>query len=105
MLHPQTGIDAGSWYLSRALKRWKHTDNPLPFALAEYNAGRTHARRWVDPAQPISSAAFRSRIDFPTTRAYISAIERKYWEYQNNYFHPPWLIWLDRWKNSSRSRE
>ncbi|VVM07665.1 partial soluble lytic murein transglycosylase, partial [Methylacidimicrobium cyclopophantes] len=71
---PEIGILAGSWYLARALRHWQNTDNPYVFALAEYNAGRRNAVRWVDPANPRSGRAFLSRIDFPKTREYVCQI-------------------------------
>jgi soluble lytic murein transglycosylase len=95
LFSPRTNIQAGAWYLSRALKRWQDTDNPVPFALAEYNAGRSNALRWVDPADPRSSAAFIARIDYPTTKRYVETIQQKYHEYQQDYIRPPWWSW---WK-------
>jgi soluble lytic murein transglycosylase len=93
---PAINIQAGTWYLSRALKRWAHTDNPVPFALAEYNAGRSNALRWVDPQNPKSPALFLERMDFPTTKAYIAAIEQKYYEYKAEYYRPPWMGWWEK---------
>lgn len=93
LFDPETNIDAGAWYLSRAIKRWPQADDPVPFALAEYNAGRTNALRWVDAAAPNSSAAFLKQIDYPSTRRYVETILQKYHEYQNNYFRPPWHSW------------
>ncbi len=75
---PRIGILAGSWYLARAIRHWKETDNPYVFALAEYNAGRRNAMRWVDPARPKSSRAFLARIDFPKTREYVREILGRY---------------------------
>lgn len=43
----KTNLEAGSWYLSRALERWKDRDDPVPFALAEYNAGRSRVEKWA----------------------------------------------------------
>ena len=40
---PRTNILAGTYYIKTRLDRYPHTDDPLPFALADYNAGR--ARR------------------------------------------------------------
>jgi soluble lytic murein transglycosylase len=94
---PGTNIRAGSFYLARALKRWSHTDDPIPFALAEYNAGRTHARRWVDPDRPQSAAAFKARIDFPTTREYIAVVEDKLREYRKKDYKPRWRVLWDEW--------
>ena len=79
---PQIGILAGSWYLARALRHWKETDDPPAFALAEYNAGRRNALRWVDPAHPKRSRDFVARIDFPKTREYVCEILGRYALYQ-----------------------
>jgi soluble lytic murein transglycosylase len=95
---PETNIRAGTWYLSRALRRWSETDNPLCFGLAEYNAGRSNALRWVDPDQPQSSEAFMKRIDFPTTTSYVLAISKKYQQYQRGYIQPPWITMWNDWK-------
>lgn len=71
LLDPRTNILAGSWYLARAISRWPDADRAEVFGLAEYNAGRTHARRWArDLPQPVA-AAFIEQIDFPTTKQYI----------------------------------
>lgn len=83
LFDPKTNIRAGTWYLARAIRRWSpQVDNPIPFALAEYNAGRSNALRWNDPLIPWSHAAFRLRIDFPTTRKYIETIEARYADYK-----------------------
>src|SRR5207248_198710 len=42
---PETNIMAGSWYLSKLMKRYRAADNPLPYGLADYNAGRSHVLR------------------------------------------------------------
>ena len=47
LFDPKVNIEAGTWYLGRALKRWSSKDDPVPFALAEYNAGLTRVQRWV----------------------------------------------------------
>ncbi len=72
---PETNIRAGTWYLKRALGHWSQTDDPVTFALAEYNAGRKNALKWVDPVAPQSHTAFLERITFPSTRAYVDKIE------------------------------
>lgn len=70
----ETNIRVGTWYLNRAIKKWSQTDDPVTFALAEYNAGRTNALKWVDPQAPTSHTAFLERITFPTTRSYVETI-------------------------------
>jgi len=93
---PATNIEIGSWYLARTLHHWDETDKPAAFALAEYNAGRSNALRWVDADNAASSAAFEQHISFPATRRYVDTILQKYGEYQRGYFRPPWLSWWDR---------
>jgi soluble lytic murein transglycosylase len=98
LFDPQTNIQIGTWYLSRSIRRWSETDNPLIFGLAEYNAGRSNALRWVDPESPLSSAAFLKRIDYPTTLRYVEVVLKKHQQYQNGYIQPPWItLWID-WK-------
>ena len=71
---PDANIRAGAWYLGKLLKRYPQTDDPVPFALADYNAGRTHVLRWMRGAAKTNSIAFLSQMDFPGTRAYIQAV-------------------------------
>ena len=47
LFDPAQNTQAGTWYLRRLLRRYPHTDNPLLYALADYNAGRTHVLRWI----------------------------------------------------------
>src|SRR5437764_3445338 len=49
LFEPKTNLEAGSWYLRRAIEHWQNESDPLPFALAEYNAGASRAQRWVGP--------------------------------------------------------
>jgi soluble lytic murein transglycosylase len=71
-----TNLNAGAWYLARAIRRWSDRGDPLPFALAEYNAGPENARRWaLDAATP---EAFWKGITYPTTRRYVHDILRRY---------------------------
>lgn len=98
LFDPETNIRIGTWYLARAMRRWEETDEPLVFALAEYNAGRTHALRWVDPERPRDSQSFLERIDFPTTKRYVSMIQKKYYQYQEGYIQPPWVTYAQDWK-------
>jgi soluble lytic murein transglycosylase len=79
---PETNIRVGTWYLDRAIKHWAQTDDPVTFALAEYNAGRKNALKWVDPIAPLSHTAFLNRITFPSTRKYVEVIEDKRDQYR-----------------------
>lgn len=87
LLQPRINILAGSWYLARAARRWPDADNPYVFGLAEYNAGRVHARRWARDLPSHDANAFIEQIDFPTTRQYIIDVLERY-EYYRNHSEP-----------------
>jgi soluble lytic murein transglycosylase len=81
LFDPKVNIEAGTWYLNRALTHWSAKDNPVPFALAEYNAGRTRVRRWVQDSGMGDTAGagdLQAAMDFPTTKSYITAIVARY---------------------------
>jgi soluble lytic murein transglycosylase len=90
LFDPLTNLRAGTWYLSRALRHWSATEDAVPFALAEYNAGRSNALKWVDPADPQNPNAFLQRISFPTTRKYVEDILAKRAEYRVVLAHDRW---------------
>lgn len=81
-LDPVTNTLAGSYYLAKLLRRYPHADDPLPFALADYNAGRGNVLRWMKGPAATNSTAFREAITFPGTREYINAILRRYRDLQ-----------------------
>lgn len=90
LYQPETNIRVGIWYLNRSIHRWNLTDAPVTFALAEYNAGRSNAMRWVDPAAPHDPNAFLNRITFPTTRKYVEVILAKRDEYREKLADNRW---------------
>ncbi len=76
LFDPNTNVQAGSWYLRRALDHWQNEPEPLAFALAEYNAGASRAQRWG--AEGITANQFINNIDFPVTRSYVQSILKRY---------------------------
>jgi soluble lytic murein transglycosylase len=80
LFDPKTNLEVGAWYLHRAIGHWQQTHDPMPFALAEYNAGASRAQRWAggDGARSISATAFQRNIDFPGTRKYVESILARY---------------------------
>jgi len=83
LFDPKTNLEAGTWYLQRAVEHWKHQPDPLPFALAEYNAGASRARRWSgNGVADASVRTFLKNIDFPGTRKYVESIMDRYKFYQ-----------------------
>ena len=87
LFDPKTNIEAGTWLLARALHRYVGKDDPLPFALAEYNAGRSKVVRWTgergdghDSGQPtpgVTSQELEAKIDIADTRAYIRTVQNR----------------------------
>ena len=84
LFDPQKNLEAGAWYLHRAMLHWQLERDPTPFALAEYNAGASRAQRWAggEGARPVSASAFLRNIDFPGTRKYVESIIDRYHFYQ-----------------------
>jgi len=76
-LDARTNTLAGTWYLKKLLKRYQQTDNPVPYALADYNAGRGNVLKWISGAGATNSAAFVEQIGFPGTREYVQSIMRQ----------------------------
>lgn len=85
LLDPQKNTLAGTWYLRKLLRRYPNTDNPIPYALADYNAGRTHVLRWNKGEASTNSAAFMAAMDFPTTRQYIIDITARFEHYKGEF--------------------
>lgn len=77
LMDPKTNIEVGTWYLGRALRHWSAQEDPLPFALGEYNAGRSRVKRWSGGAQ-ITAAELAKAMDIPSTRAYVAAVRKRY---------------------------
>ncbi len=77
LLDPKTNIEVGTWYLGRALRHWSGQEDPLPFALGEYNAGRSRVKRWSG-GERISADELDAAMDIPGTRAYIAAVRARY---------------------------
>jgi len=79
---PGTNTLAGTWYLRKLLRRYAQTDNPLPYALADYNAGRGNVLKWNQGVAATNSATFLEHIGFPGTRNYVRSVLRRYAHYQ-----------------------
>jgi peptidoglycan lytic transglycosylase len=73
-LDPGTNTLAGTFYLGKLLKRYAKADNPVPYALADYNAGRSNVLRWNGGAAATNSAVFIEQIGFPGTRNYVQSV-------------------------------
>lgn len=82
---PQKNILCGSFYLAKVMKRYRQTDNPIPYALADYNAGRTHVLRWTKGAAKTNSAVFLNQMDFPGTRQYAINVMKQQEVYRKRF--------------------
>ena len=82
LFDPATNTLAGAWYLARVSKRYTQTDDPLPYALADYNAGRANVLKWNSGAAATNSAVFALQIGFPGTKDYVQSVMRRYARYQ-----------------------
>ncbi|MGH8596679.1 MAG: lytic transglycosylase domain-containing protein, partial [Gammaproteobacteria bacterium] len=81
---PRVNIEAGTWYLARALRRWpdKHPSERLPFALAEYNAGLGNVQRWLPRGRETTAREFTDAVTIPSVREYIETVTSYYLHYQ-----------------------
>jgi soluble lytic murein transglycosylase len=81
---PATNTLAGTYYLRKMLRRYASTDNPVPYALADYNAGRANVLKWKTGTAATNSAAFIEQIGFPGTREYVRSVmeRREYYKSQ-----------------------
>ena len=82
LLNSTSNTLCGAWYLRKLLDRYPHTDDPVAYALADYNAGRSNVLKWNSDAAETNSAAFIENIDFPTTKDYVNAVKEKYEAYK-----------------------
>ena len=84
LYEPKINLEAGTWYLRRAIEHWDHQPDPIPFALAEYNAGASRVQRWSggNTLADMSERQFLGNINFPATRKYIESIVDRYKFYQ-----------------------
>ena len=85
LFNPSKNVMAGTFYLAKLLKRYRQTDNPLPYALADYNAGRTHVLRWNKGAASTNSSVFLTQIDYPTTKTYAESVMKRYQRYRGEF--------------------
>lgn len=78
---PGTNTMAGTWYLAKLLRRYSKTDNPIPYALADYNAGRGNVLKWNSGQAASNSEAFITQIGFNGTRHYVQEVMKRYERY------------------------
>lgn len=84
LLDPKTNIEVGAWYLAQAWRHWSSQEDPLPFALGEYNAGRSRVKRWSGGVQ-MSADELSRAMDIPSTRAYVASVRARYDFYRTHH--------------------
>ena len=77
MFNPERNIECGTWYLGKLLRRYTKADNPVPYALADYNAGRGNVLKWIKDDAATNSAVFIEGIRFPSTRNYVRNVMQR----------------------------
>ena len=84
VIDPGTNTLAGTYYLRKMLDRYDHTDNPLPYALAAYNAGSGNVLKWNKGIAVTNSSAFFKNIDYPGTKKYVHSVMSRFAHYSTN---------------------
>lgn len=82
LFDPALNTRCGTWYLRKLLLRYRHTDSPTTYALADYNAGRSNVLRWIQGEAATNSTVFLAQMDFPGTKAYVEAITERFHHYR-----------------------
>ena len=85
VLEPHLNVEIGCWYLKQSLDRYRHSPDPVLFALLRYNAGEVRADNWlrISMTKPVPRGVppqthYLSLVDFPTTRDYVRRILKRF---------------------------
>lgn len=81
----ETNLRIGTWYLGKLMRRYRHTDDPVPYALADYNAGRNNVIRWNKGSAETNSSQFVAQITYPGTQEYIRSIREQSAAYRGTF--------------------
>jgi len=84
---PTTNALVGTWYIGKLLRRYQKADQPVTYALADYNAGRSNVLRWNKGTAETNGAAFLQQMDFPGTRDHVRSVISRY-QYYGSFFPP-----------------
>lgn len=84
-LDPRTNTLAGTFYLAKLMKRYLKTDDPVPYALADYNAGRGNVLKWNSGEAATNSAVFITQIGFPGTSNYVLSVMHRAEHYRKGF--------------------
>jgi soluble lytic murein transglycosylase len=82
LMDPELNIEIGSWFLGRALNRWKDYNEAETLALCEYNAGIQRAESW----KPLlHDGKVMPNIDIESTRKYVREILERRDHYEHDW--------------------
>ena len=82
LMDPALNIEIGSWFLGRALDRWKDYNEAEALALCEYNAGIQRAESW----KPLlHDGKVLPNIDIESTRKYVKEILERRDQYEREW--------------------
>src|SRR4029450_10981305 len=83
---PERNIQIGCWYLEKIQEQFQDVPDAAPRVVAAYNAGPSRAVEWSRPNEEgkvQTGAEFITRIDIPSTKAYVISIMERYLELKN----------------------
>ena len=82
---PERNIQIGCWYLEKIWEQFQDAQDVEARMIAAYNAGPSRAVEWsrVEEGKAQSGAEFITRIDIPSTKAYVISILGRYRELKN----------------------
>jgi len=82
---PERNIQIGCWYLEKIWEQFQDAQDVEARMIAAYNAGPSRAVEWsrVEEGKPQSGAEFITRIDIPSTKAYVISIMGRYRQLKN----------------------
>ena len=77
---PERNIQIGCWYLEKLRENYRGFTAERAMTLAAYNAGASRVGEWTKntDAAKLTREEFISRIDIPSTKAYVSSIVKRY---------------------------
>ncbi|HEV7396192.1 MAG TPA: transglycosylase SLT domain-containing protein [Pyrinomonadaceae bacterium] len=78
---PERNLQIGCWYLQKINGSFRDLPDPEVRMISAYNAGPSRANEWnrtAEGAPPLTGDEFVKRIDFPSTRAYVTSIMARY---------------------------
>ena len=82
---PERNIQIGCWYLEKIWEQFQDAPDVEVRMIAAYNAGPSRAVEWsrVEEGRAQTGAEFITRIDIPSTKAYVISIMHRYRQLKN----------------------